>query len=174
MRGISLFVLIAFTFSTFFQVVHIGYAENHPPTREEFNDLKEVVEEHEKTIEEQGKTIEEQGNTIEELTSRDGWDVAGDLVLTVSGVAGVFVGGAMALGGGVTTLALPFTAPVTVPNSALGIGLASGSGVAVIHSGGNTIKDIGNAVHSVGNFVGDVADKVTDAAANAFLEIVGW
>lgn len=80
MRRILLFILIAFTFSTLFHVVHIGYADNHPPTREEFDD---IVEEKEK--------LEERVNELEN-PERTAGDVINDVVSTAVGVVTTAVG----------------------------------------------------------------------------------
>lgn len=161
MRNISLFVLIAFTFSTLFQVVHIGYADHHPPTREEFNDLVEENKEIKKELEEIKNP------------ERDIWGVGKDLIFTFGGAATAIAGLGEIGAGGVTTITI-FGAPIGIPTVALGVTKVGVGTTGIAVSGGNVVKDIGNVAHSVGNFVGDVADKVTDAAANAFREVMNW
>lgn len=114
MRLLSLIVLIAFTFLPLFQVVHIGYADDHPPTREEF----EEIQEENKDLKERVEELEKQLNP-----DRGFWDVAGDVANVVFGTAAAAVGAGVAFTGtasGAATFGL--SAPVSLPVAAAGAG----------------------------------------------------
>ena len=140
MRRISLFVLIAFTLSTlFFQVVHIGYADNHPPTREEFEALEEKVK---------------------ELTDRDATDVILDVIYTGCGVVTAAVGFTVATSSVAADSTIVGIPAGTAAKIAGGTGMAVG-GAAVYVSGGNLLSDIGNVLSSA-------SDAATGFAVDTF------
>lgn len=141
---LSLIVLIAFTLLPIFQVVHISYADHHPPTREEFEelqedneDLKEDNEDLKERVEELEEEIEEDDRGIVDSLLDIGKFAVGSCVGAV-GVAGVVC----ATASGAATFGL--SAPLSVPTGIVSAGAAVGGAGTAWSASNNLVNDIVN------------------------------
>ncbi|MYB00930.1 hypothetical protein F4X90_14825 [Candidatus Poribacteria bacterium] len=138
MRLLSLIVLIAFTLLPLFKVVHISYADHHPPTREEFEELEEENEDLKERVAELEEEAEGDADRgIVDSLVDIGKFAVGSCVGAI-GAAGVVCSTAS----GAATFGL--SAPLSIPAGIVSAGAAVGGAGTAWSASNNLVNDIVN------------------------------
>ena len=146
MRLLSLIVLIAFTLLPLFKVVHISYADHHPPTREEHEELKQEQEELKEENEDLREKVEELEEQLEDPEGDTDRGIVDSLVdigkFTISScVAAVGLTGVVcATTSGAVTFGL--SAPISIPAGVISTGAFIGGAATAWSASNNLVNDV--------------------------------